>query len=321
MATSTFGVARASHDGRETRALASLLNAANWINTSRLSKEQLLGKVVVVNFCTYTCINWLRTLPYVRAWARKYGTRLVMIGVHTPEFGFEANTENVRTALKQLQVDYPVVIDNDYSIWKAFNNQYWPALYFIDAAGNIKDQHFGEGEYERSERIMQRLLKDAGAPATASEPLSIDASGIEVAADWNNLRSPETYLGSDRGSGFTASARPALNQWGLHGKWTTGRQALVLDRAPGSIRHRFHARDVHLVIVPPRVGTAIRFQVTIDGQPPGIARGLDVDAAGNGSVVDARLYQLIRQQQPIVDRQFEIEFLDAGVQAFAFTFG
>jgi hypothetical protein len=244
-----------------------------------------------------------------------------MIGVHTPEFGFEADIGNVRIAMKQLRVDYPIVIDNDYSIWKAFKNQYWPALYFIDAKGNITDHHFGEGEYERSEWIVQRLLQDASAPRFSPGPVSTAANAIEIAADWNNLRSRETYLGSDRASGFTASARPSLNHWTLHGEWTIGKQAVVLNRAPGFIRQRFHARDLHLVMAPSQPESAIRFRVSIDGRPPDVAHGVDVDAEGNGHVIASRLYQLIRQPQPIADREFEIHFLDPGVQAFAFTFG
>jgi hypothetical protein len=289
---------------------------------------------VVVNFCTYTCINWLRTLPYVRAWSQKYQPGLVVIGVHTPEFPFEHNVDNVRRALQQLKVTYPVVIDNDYAIWRAFDNQYWPALYFIDARGRVKQHQFGEGEYERSEGTIQRLLADAGLGG-GNGTVSIEPGAFEVAADWPNLKSPENYLGyeraqnfasrggadSDRRRVYTAPTRLALNEWALAGEWTIGRQAVIMSSSSGRIVYRFHARDVHLVMGPPRRDSPVRFRVTIDGQPPGPGHGLDVDEAGNGMVVDQRLYQLVRQGKPIVDRQFEIEFLDPGVETFAFTFG
>ncbi len=257
-----------------------------------LTPSSLAGKVVLVDFWTYTCINWLRTLPYVRAWAQKYRQGLVVIGVHTPEFAFEKNLDNVRRAVRQMRIEYPIAIDNDYAIWRAFNNQYWPALYFIDARGRVRQHHFGEGEYERSEMAIQRLLAEAGVAGIGEGTVSVEASGVEAPADWDNLRSPENYVGYDRTEQFrvawrcreldrrrvyAAPARLALNQWALAGEWTMGRQATVLSSPNGRIVYRFHARDLHLVMGPPRQGTAVRFRVSIDGQPPGPAHGLDVD--------------------------------------------
>jgi hypothetical protein len=336
MAAAHFGILdTAEADARAPRELSALGRAAQWINSPPLMPESLAGRVVVVNFCTYSCINWLRTLPYVRAWAQKYRQGLVMIGVHTPEFGFERNLENVRRAVKQMRIEYPIAIDNDFSIWRAFDNQYWPALYFVDARGRVRDHHFGEGEYERSEKIIQRLLGEAGVVETGDRAASVDAGGVEASADWGSLKSPETYVGYERADRFVSpgggerdrrrlyrlSRRLALNEWALDGEWTMGRQATVLSSPNGRIVYRFHARDLHLVMGPPRPGTPVRFRVSIDGQAPGAAHGLDVDSGGNGTVVEPRLYQLIRQPQPIVDRQFEIEFTDAGVETFSFTFG
>ena len=315
--------------------LAAVGSAAEWLNSPRLTPSSLAGRVVLVDFWTYTCINWLRTLPYRRAWAQKYRQGLVVIGVHTPEFGFEKNVDSVRRAVGQMRVEYPVVIDNDYAIWRAFKNQYWPALYFIDARGRVREHHVGEGEYDRSEMIIQRLLAEAGAGGPRDGVVSVEASGVEVAADWDSLRSPENYVGYDRTENFAspggaeldrrrryaAPARLALNQWALTGEWTMGKEATVLGSPPGRIGYRFQARDLHVVMGPPRPGSPVRFRVSIDGQAPGAAHGIDVDAGGNGTVVEPRLYQLIRQPKPIVERRFEIEFLDAGVEAFAFTFG
>jgi thiol-disulfide isomerase/thioredoxin len=320
---------------RVPRELASIGGAREWLNSPRLTSSSLAGKVVLVDFWTYTCINWRRTLPYVRSWAQKYRERLIVVGVHTPEFTFERDLDNVRRAVRQMRIEYPVVIDNDYAIWKAFGNQYWPALYFIDARGRVRQHHFGEGEYDRSEAAIQRLLSEAGVAGLGNGVVSADADGVEVAADWDNLKSPESYVGSDRMQDFAsrggahadrrrlyaAPARLARNQWALAGEWTIGREATVLSSPTGRIVYRFHARDLHLVMGPPRQGAAIRFRVTIDGQPPGPARGVDVDEGGNGIVNEPRLYQLIRQPKPVADRQFEIEFLDAGVETFVFTFG
>ena len=333
MAAARFGTIGTEANERASRELEALGRATEWLNSPRLTPAELLGKVVVADFCTYTCINWLRTLPYVRAWAAKYTQGVVVVGVHTPEFAFERNVDNVRRAVQQLKVEYPIVIDSDYAIWRAFNNQYWPALYFIDARGRVREHHFGEGEYERSERVIQRLRADAGTPGDGI--VSVEGRGVEAAADWNNLRSPENYLGSarterfaspggaesDRRRAYTAPARLALNEWALAGDWTIGREAAVLGGTSGRIACRFHARDLHLVMGPPRQGTRVRFRVSIDGQPPGPAHGLDVDAGGNGAAVEQRLYQLVRQPGAIADRRFEIEFLDPGVEAFAFTFG
>jgi thiol-disulfide isomerase/thioredoxin len=317
------------------RELAAIGNAAEWLNSPRLTPSSLAGKVVLVDFWTYTCINWLRTLPYLRAWAEKYRQGLVVIGVHTPEFEVEKHVDNVRRAVQQMRIEYPVVLDNDYSIWRAFNNQYWPALYFVDARGRVRQHHFGEGGYERSEITIQQLLTEAGVTGIGTGAVSVDARGVEAPADWDSLKSPENYVGHDRTESFAspgggdldrrrvyvAPVRLALNQWALAGEWTMGRQATVLSSPNGRIVYHFHARDLHLVMGPPRQGVPVRFRVSMDGQPPGPAHGLDVDEKGNGTVVEPRLYQLIRQPTPIVDRQFEIAFLDAGVETFAFTFG
>ena len=336
MAATQLGMlGTAGANSREPRELAALGSATEWLNSPRLMASNLLGKVVLVDFCTYTCINWLRTLPYIRAWAQKYRPALVVIGVHTPEFAFEKNLDNVRRAVQQLRIDYPIAIDNDYSIWRAFKNQYWPALYFIDAGGRLRHHHFGEGEYERSEMTIQRLLVEAGVAGVGRGVVPVDATGIETSADWDNLKSPENYLGYERTENFAspggaklgqrrvyvAPAQLALNQWALAGEWTIGSHAAVLNRGHGRIVTRFHARDFHLVMGPLRPESPVSFRMSIDGKPPGSAHGLDVDDAGNGAVAEQRLYQLIRQPKPIVDRTFEIEFLDAGVEAFAFTFG
>ena len=314
----------------------SLGGATVWLNSEPLSADSLRGKVVLVQFCTYTCINWLRTLPYVRAWAEKYGGQgLAVVGVHTPEFEFEKDLDNVRRALKELRAVYPVALDNDYAVWRAFENRYWPALYFVDARGRVRHQHFGEGEYEQSERVIQQLLAEAGVGGVGRELVSGEARGIEVAADWGSLKSPENYVGHERTENFASPggavpdksrvyAAPAplrLNQWALSGDWTVGKVAAVLNMAGGRIAYRFHARDLHLVMGPSSRGTSVRFRVSLDGQPAGAAHGADVDDRGDGTVTEQRLYQLIRQPSPIAERRFEIEFLDPGAEAFAFTFG
>jgi thiol-disulfide isomerase/thioredoxin len=338
LAAARFGVlGRLRAEGAsasEPRELAALGRATEWLNSPPLSPATLLGKVVVVQFGTYTCINWLRTLPYVRAWEQKYRQRLAVIGVNTPEFAFEKNVDNVRREVQRLKLEYPMAIDNDLSLWRAFNNRYWPALYFIDARGDVRQHQFGEGEYEKSEMAIQQLLGEAGGRREEQGLVSVTGTGIELPADWRNLKSPEMYLGYDRAENFSspagaalgrsrvyaAPARLELNRWALAGEWTMANQPTVLNRAGGRIVCRFHARDVHLVMGP-RQESAVRFRVTMDGQPPGPAHGLDVDDSGSGTVREQRLYQLIRQPGPIVDRTFEIEFLDAGVEAFAFTFG
>jgi thiol-disulfide isomerase/thioredoxin len=316
--------------------LPSFGSAAPWLNSPPLNASGLRGKVVLVEFWTYSCINWLRSFPYVRAWAEKYKDRgLVVIGVHAPEFSFEKNIDNVRRAAKELRVDYPIVIDNDHAIWRAFNNEYWPALYFVDAQGRIRHHQFGEGEYEQSEMIIQQLLAEAGNGGIGHELVSVDARGAEAAADWGSLKSQENYVGYERTENFASPGGPVpdkrhvyalpaalrLNHWALSGEWTMERQAIVLNKANGRIAYRFHARDLHLVMGPAAPGTSLRFRVLIDGQAPGAAHGVDVDGQGNGTVAEPRMYQLIRQSNPIVDRQFEIEFLDSGVEAFSFTFG
>jgi thiol-disulfide isomerase/thioredoxin len=314
----------------------SLDSATEWLNSPPLTADGLRGKVVLVDFWTYTCINWLRTVPYVRAWAEKYRDQgLVVIGVHTPEFTVENNIDNVRRAAENMRIAYPVAIDNDYSVWRAFGNRYWPALYFIDAEGRIRHHVFGEGDYDESERIIQRLLVEAGAVGVGDDLVSVDGDGVEAAADWDSLGSPENYVGYGRTENFAspggavpdrrrvyeAPARLRLNQWALVGDWTVGREATVLNEAGGRIVYRFHARDLHLVMGPATPGTPVGFRVLVDGQPPRAAHGIDVDEQGNGTATEQRLYQLIRQPQPIADRQFEIEFLDAGVEVLAFTFG
>jgi thiol-disulfide isomerase/thioredoxin len=316
--------------------VSSLGSATEWLNSQPLTAESLRGKVVLIDFWTYTCINWIRSAPHVRAWAEKYKDQgLVVIGVHAPEFAFERNVDNVRHAAKSMKVGYPIAIDNDFAIWRAFRNQYWPALYFVDAQGRTRHQHFGEGDYEQSERFIQKLLAEAGASGIGHDLVSVDARGVETAADWGSLRSPETYVGYERTERFASpggairdtshlyagTARLRLNQWTLSGDWTMQKGAAVLNKANGRIAYRFHARDLHLVVGPAARGTPVRFRVLIDGQPPGAAHGADVDDQGNGMVSEQRLYQLIRQPKPIADRLFEIEFTDPGAEAFAFTFG
>jgi thiol-disulfide isomerase/thioredoxin len=284
--------------------LPSLGGVTEWLNSPPLTVAGLRGKVVVIDVWTYTCINWLRSLPYVRAWAAKYKNQgLVVIGVHTPEFAFEKNIDNVRRAAKDMRVDYPIAIDNDFAIWRALKNEYWPALYFVDAQGRIRHHHFGEGEYQQSERIIQQLLAEAGIAGVGHELVSVDARGAEAGADWGSLKSPENYLGYERIENFAspggtvldqrrvyaAPARLRLNYWALSGDWTVGKQATMLNQANGRIAYRFHARDLHLVMGPAAQATSVRFRVLIDGQPAGAAHGIDVDAQGNGTVTEQRL--------------------------------
>jgi thiol-disulfide isomerase/thioredoxin len=316
--------------------LSSVDGATEWLNSQPLTAAGLRGKVVLVNFWNYTCINWLRQVPYVRAWAEKYRDQgLVVIGVHAPEFAFEKEIAGVRRAVKDRTIGYPIVIDNEHAIWRAFGNEYWPALYFIDSNGRVRHRQFGEGEYERSERTLQQLLTEAGARGVSRELVSVDGRGVEAAASWNDLRSPETYLGLERAENFaspggaaldarrrySAPARLRLNQWALAGEWTIGKHASMANEANGRLAYRFHARDLHLVMRPATQGTSVRFRVLIDGQPPRAAHGLDVDADGNGTVTEQRLYQLVRQPGSIADRSFEIEFLDPAVELYSFTFG
>ena len=317
--------------------LGALGGATAWLNSPPLRAADLQGKVVLVQFWTYTCINWLRTLPYVRAWGARYGeSGLVVIGVHTPEFTFEENVDNVRMAAQERGITYPIAIDNNRAIWTGFGNHYWPALYFVDAAGRVREHHFGEGNYDESEmRIRQLLTASKSGRVIDGASVSIQSRGPEVAADWANLKSPETYVGHQKAENFvspggavvnmrhayTVPPRLRLNQWALSGEWTLKTEAARLDAAGGRIAYRFHARDLHLIMGPSGRPGAIRFRVSIDGQPPGANHGSDVDDEGTGTVTEQRLYQLVRQSGSIVDRQFEIEFLESGIEAFAFTFG
>jgi cytochrome c biogenesis protein CcdA/thiol-disulfide isomerase/thioredoxin len=310
--------------------------AVSWINSSPLSTKSLRGKVVVIDFWTYSCINCLRALPYVEGWAAKYkDAGLVVIGVHTPEFAFEKERSNVEKAVRDLKITYPVAIDSNYAIWQAFHNEYWPAHYFIDGKGHIRYHHFGEGEYDQSERVIQELLKENGAQLAASDVINVSATGAEAAPDISDRRSPETYVGYKRAENFasaekiahdskrdyTPQPRLSLNQWALAGNWKVGEESAVLQNAPGKIVFRFHARDLHLVLGTTKEGKPVRYIVKLDRTPPGDDHGSDADGKGSGTVEGHRLYQLIRQKGPVEDRTFEIEFLDPGVQAFAFTFG
>jgi thiol-disulfide isomerase/thioredoxin len=303
--------------------------ATEWLNSEPLGPAELRGHVVLVDFWTLTCINWLRTEPYVRAWSQAYrDDGLVVIGVHTPEFSFEHETDPVRQAMKERGIDYPVALDNDYEVWRAFDNHYWPALYFVDADGIIRDDHFGEGRYEQSERVIQRLL------GVERDLVSVEGLGVEAEADWDHLRTPETYLGYERSERFGSAdgaafderrayelpERMRFNHWALAGEWTTGPESVVLDQAGGSIAYRFHARDAHLVL---SLGAreAIPFRVLLDGDAPGPSHGLDVDEDGNGLLRDGRLYQLVREHGAVRERTLEITFLEPGAQAYVFTFG
>jgi cytochrome c biogenesis protein CcdA/thiol-disulfide isomerase/thioredoxin len=316
--------------------LPDLSGAVAWLNSPALTSKALKGKVVLVDFWTYSCINCLRALPYVEGWAAKYkDAGLVVIGVHTPEFAFEKERTNVEKAVRDLKVIYPVAIDSEYRIWKAFNNEYWPAHYFIDGKGRIRYHHFGEGDYDESEHVIRELLRQNGAQLAASEAITVSGAGAEAAPDTVNQRSPETYVGYHRAEHFasteaiahdskrayTPQPRLSLNQWALGGSWKVGEESAVLQTAPGKIAFRFHARDLHLVLGTTKDGRPVRFTVKLDGTAPGDDHGADVDNHGSGTVKDHRLYQLIRQKGPVEDRTFEIEFLDPGVQAFAFTFG
>jgi thiol-disulfide isomerase/thioredoxin len=316
--------------------LPTLVQGGEWLNSKPLSSSDLAGKVVLVDIWNYTCINWIRQVPYVRAWAEKYKDRgLVVIGVHSPEFKFETDLDNVRRAVKAMNVTYPVVLDSDHAIWRSLENEAWPALYFVDAKGRIRHHYYGEGAYEQSEEILQALLMEAGSAGTAPGLVSIDPQGVEAQADWRSLRTPETYVGHARAENFASPgglkhgrladyAAPStlgLNQWALSGRWTVGPEATTLNTPHGRIAFRFHARDLHLVMGTAALGTHVRFRVLLDGRAPGSAHGIDVDGDGNGVVTEPRMYQLIRQAGSIQDHTFEIEFLDAGVETFSFTFG
>ena len=310
--------------------------ATSWLNSPPLTAADVRGKVILVDFWTYTCINWLRTLAYVRAWAEKYRDRgLVVVGVHTPEFPFERDVDNVRQAAKDMRVGYPIALDSDYAVWRAFSNRYWPAVYIADAQGRIRHHQFGEGQYEECERVIQQLLREGGGEGVGDDLVSVAADGIEAQADWTNLGSPETYLGYEQTQNFASPGGAAfdeprtyvapdsleLNRWALSGDWTIDRGASVLNRADGRIAFGFHARDVHLVMRQRERGTSVPFRVLVDGEPPGDAHGLDVDEQGHGVLVQPRLYQLVRERGSVTDRTFEITFLGSGVEAYVFTFG
>jgi thiol-disulfide isomerase/thioredoxin len=310
--------------------------ATAWINSQPLKAASLRGKVVLIEFWTYTCINWRRQLPYVRAWADKYRDKgLVVIGVHSPEFAFEKSIDNVRRATKEIRVQYPVAVDSGHAIWRAFDNEYWPALYFVDTQGRIRHHQFGEGDYEQSETVIKQLLAEAGVSGIGGGPVSVTGEGPEAAADWDNLRSPENYVGYERTENFASPGGPvrdkphayttpahlSLNQWALSGDWTIKKDATRLNDATGQLTYRFHARDLHLVMGPSVPGERVRFRVLIDGHAPGAAHGADVDEQGYGTMSEQRMYQLIRQPKPIGDRDFTINFLDPGAEAFCFTFG
>ena len=342
MSTPTGQERAATHQGVATTdlplegKLPSFDGANAWLNSQPLTPTGLRGHVVVVQFWTYTCINWLRTQAYYRAWSERYRDRgLVTIGVHTPEFKFEHDLENVRWAVLARKIDYPIAVDSDYRVWRAFSNNYWPALYFVDAQGRIRHHRFGEGDYERSEMVIRQLLADAGVEDLWPGLATVEPNGDEVQADWEDLGSPESYLGYEQATGFnaggptafdkphayTAPAQLRLNRWGLSGNWTVRSDASALNTPNGRIAYQFHARDVNLVMGPAKKGTTVPFRVLLDGQSAGAAHGADVDDKGDGTVVQQRMYQLIRQPKPISDRRFEIEFLDAGAEAFCFTFG
>jgi cytochrome c biogenesis protein CcdA/thiol-disulfide isomerase/thioredoxin len=316
--------------------LPSLTGAVEWLNSPPLTPDELKGKVVLVDFWTYSCINCLRSIPYVRAWADKYKDQgLVVIGVHAPEFAFEKNIGNVKQAVAKLRIDYPVAIDNDYAIWRAFNNEYWPADYFIDANGKIRHHFFGEGDYAESEKVIQQLLAEAGKGNLPVDMVSVSATGAEAASDQADVKSSETYIGFARSENFASPGGAVgdtphvystgdlsrLNDWGLSGDWTVGGQSATLNKTDGALSFRFHARDLHLVLGPSADGKPVRFRVTIDGLSPGESHGADVNSDGEGVVTDHRLYQLVRESGPIVDHTFSIQFLDPDVQAYAFTFG
>ena len=316
--------------------LPSFAGATGWLNSEPLTPEGLRGRVVLVDFWTYTCVNWLRTLPYVRAWAAKYAAQgLTTIGVHTPEFGFEHDVANIIAQARAMRVTYPIAVDSDYGVWQAFDNHYWPAVYIADAQGRIRYHHFGEGEYAMQEMVIQQLLREAGATDVNLDLAAVDPVGLEVAADYRTLRSPETYLGYGQAAGMASPdglwadqsheyAPPAglrLNEWAPSGGWSISRRAATATAPNARLAYRFQARDVNLVMGPAGKGTSIPFRVSIDGQPATGAHGFDVDAQGNGAVSEQRTYQLIRQAGPIGERTFAIEFLEPGVELFCFTFG
>jgi len=299
--------------------------ATGWLNSAALTPDELRGKVVLVDFWTYTCINWLRTLGYVRAWWEKYADHgLVVIGVHTPEFPFERDVDNVSAAVEEMNVHYPVALDPDYAVWEAFANHYWPAVYIADGEGQLRYHHFGEGAYDECEQVVQELLRESGQDGIGHELVSVHLEGFEVQADWENLESPETYLGMEQARNFARGVPVStlrLNQWTVSGDWAFERKASILNGSEGQLAFRFHARDVNLVMGPPARGASIPYRVLVDGESPGDAHGFDVDAEGRGTVTQQRLHQLVREPGPITDRTVELTFLEPGVEAYCFTFG
>ena len=318
------------------RDLPALDGATGWLNSKPLTPAALRGRVVLVQFWTYTCINWLRTMPYVRAWSEKYRDKgLVVLGVHTPEFPFEHDADNVQRAVSAMRIEYPIALDSDYAIWTAFDNAYWPAHYFVDGAGHIRGTQFGEGSYDNSERLIQKLLAEARGTRVADDLVTVEGQGAEFAAQWGSLKSPENYVGYERTVGFsspegigpdvrrryTVPPRLERNHWALGGEWTLEPGLARLEAPGGKLGYAFHARDLHFVMGPAKPGERVRFRVRLDGQQLGAAQGGDVDGQGNGVLVEPRLYQLVRQPGRIEDRRFEIEFLEGGAQAYSFTFG
>jgi thiol-disulfide isomerase/thioredoxin len=314
----------------------SLAGATDWLNSPPLTGADLRGRVVLVDFRTYTCINWLRSLPHVRAWEEAYrDSGLVVVGVHAPEFSFEHDVDNVRRAMRDRSVGHPVAIDGHFAVWRSFHNHFWPARDLADAGGRLRHHSFGEGGYEEDETVLRQLLVEAGAGDLGPEPAPVDARGIEAPADWGTLRSAETYLGYDRTSGFasspevvpdrphayTAAERLRLGHWSLAGSWTVGSESSSSIEPGGRLTCRFHARDLHLVVAPPAPGATVRFRVQLDGRPPGTDHGLDVDSSGQGTVTEPRLYQLLRRRGRVTGGTFEVEFLDPGVAVYALTFG
>ena len=326
---------RSAHAQLGGRSLPSLGGATGWLNSPALTADSLRGKVVLIDIWTYTCINWLRTLPYVRAWSEKYKNQgLLVLGVHSPEFEFEKKVDNVRRAAMNMRVDYPIAIDSDFAVWRALRNNAWPCRYFVDATGRIRHVQVGEGEYAQAEMMIKQLLAEAGASEVDRNLVSVDAEGAEAPADWRNLRSPETYVGYEQTANFSSGRalpdkrntyavpkRLTLNQWALSGEWTFAKQFVALNAPKGRIAYSFHARDLHLVMGPGKPGAAVPFRVLIDGQPPRADRGVESTKGGGGRLTEQRLYQLIRQQPPIRERRFEIEFLGSGTEAYCFTFG
>ncbi len=336
LSATIFGTKGNEQGGFKLNAAPSLSGATGWLNSQPLNLKGLRDKVVLIDFWTYTCINWRRTLPYIQAWASKYKDQgLIVIGVHTPEFSFEYQQANVKSAVHAMNIGYPVALDNQYEIWRSFQNNFWPALYLIDAKGHLRFQKFGEGDYAESERQIQQLLKEASAKNVADQLVVLQPDGFEAAADWENVKSPENFIGYERIQGFASPGgvvadkqalyspprQLKLNQLGLSGEWVMGKENVRLIKAGGKIIYRFHARDLNLIMGPAKSGNSVKFRILLDGHPPGPAHGLDVDDNGNGSLSEQRMYQLVRQQGTVSELEFQIEFLDPEVEVFDFTFG